>query len=327
MSITLVFLATGASHQDLAFRFQRGKATISNVIAETCNILWNQLSPIYTKLPNSAEQWQQIADGFWERWNFPNCIGSIDGKHFHIQCPKMSGSTFFNYKHTFSTLVLAMCDYNYKFTYVNIGSAGREGDAGVFGQSKLYHSLECNSLHIPPPCLVNGTDVELPYVIVGDEAFPMKKYLMRPYPGRGKNVLPHIQQIFNYRLSRARRIIENCFGILVARWRIFSHPINAKIENCESYIKAAMVLHNHLRTEESNKYTPRDFVDSENMDGSFVPGGWRQEEAGSTGVSGAGRLGTNMHTRSVAELRDNIADFFVTPQGSVSWQNHMVGNT
>ena len=234
---------------------------------------------------------------------------------FIFNAPRCLALRFFNYKHTFSTLVLAMCDY--KFTYVNIGSAGREGDAGVFGQSKLYHSLECNSLHIPPPCLVNGTDVELPYVIVGDEAFPMKKYLMRPYPGRGKNVLPHIQQIFNYRLSRARRFIENCFGILVARWRIFSHPIMQKLKIVSptskqlwSYITIC-VQKNLINTLHVTLLIPKIWMvhlcqadgDKKKLYAHFV------------------------HTRSVAELRDNIADFFVSPQGSVSWQNHMVGNT
>ena len=78
---------------------------------------------------------------------------------------------------------------------------------------------------------------------MGDEAFPLKSYLMRPYPGKGRIILPYKEQIFNYRLSRARRCIENAFGILVARWRIFRTPIIANIENVESYIKAAFILH------------------------------------------------------------------------------------
>ena len=142
LTITLVFLAAGCSQQELAFRFQRGRSTISNILSETCEVLWKNLSSEFVKVPNSTEEWQKIAEEFHIRWNFPHCIGSIDGKHFRIQCPKKSGSSFFNYKHFFSILVLAMCDADYKFTYVNVGSAGREGDAGVFRKSDFFEFLE-----------------------------------------------------------------------------------------------------------------------------------------------------------------------------------------
>jgi len=60
----------------------------------------------------------------------------------------------------------------------------------------------------------------LPYCLVGDEAFPLKPYLLRPYPRGSKKELSTEQHIFNYRLCRARRIIENSFGILASQWRI-----------------------------------------------------------------------------------------------------------
>ena len=258
LMITLVFLATGESQVQLSFRFQRGRATICKILSETCGVIWDVLCPNYLCIPKSEEEWKDIASGFWESWNFPNCLGAIDGKHFVIQCPKLSGSLFYNYKKSFSSLVLAMCDSNYKFIYVDIGSAGREGDSSVFKESKLFKSLEDGSLHIPPPCPTPGSQVELPHVIVGDEAFPMKPYLMRPYPGRGREILPYSQKVYNYRLSRARRVIENAFGILVARWRIFRSAMHADIQNCEVYIRAALVLHNYLRTDHSDDdSTPR----------------------------------------------------------------------
>ena len=87
---------------------------------------------------------------------------------------------------------------------------------------------------------------------VADEAYPLKPYIMRPYPGKSLN--NEKNKIFNYRMSRARRVVENAFGILVSRWRMFWQPIIAKPENAIKYVKAAEALHNFLRSEEPNMY-------------------------------------------------------------------------
>ena len=101
-----------------------------------------------------------------------------------------------------------------------------------FGQA-----LENGTLSLPGDRAVPGTtEPSLPFVIVGDEAFPLKRSMLRPYPGKN---LPEPEAIFNYRLSRARRIIENSFGILAARWLIFRRPIIADATKVVAYTKAA----------------------------------------------------------------------------------------
>ncbi|KAL3192952.1 hypothetical protein MRX96_058462 [Rhipicephalus microplus] len=67
-----------------------------------------------------------------EFWNFPNCLGSIDGKHVIIECPRNTGSRNLNYKKTFSVVFLAVCDAHYRFTYIDMGHYGGEGDSGIF---------------------------------------------------------------------------------------------------------------------------------------------------------------------------------------------------
>ena len=88
----------------------------------------------------------------------------------------------------------------------------------------------------------------LPHVIIADEAFPLKPTIMRPYP-RGNNAhrLAQEKQIFNLRLSRARRIVENAFGILAQRFRLYNRCLQLNVENVDKVVKASCVLYNYLR--------------------------------------------------------------------------------
>lgn len=170
-----------------------------------------------------------------------------------IQAPPNSGSAYYNYKGQHSFNLFALCDAQYRFTYLDIGAEGRQSDGGVFRKSKLYASLEEKSLEIPSPEAVGDKGPVLPYVIVADEAFALKNYMMRPY-SRSQN-LDKRKKIFNYRLSRARRTIESAFGILAARWRIFRKPIIASLTLGISIVKATCCLHNLIiYYEEKHKY-------------------------------------------------------------------------
>ena len=120
LCITLQYLASGNSQQTQSFHFRIGKATVSKIIAETCNAILLCLKEDYLKSPQTIEQWKKIASDFQELWGFPHCLGAGDGKHA-VDCPKKSGSTYFNYKGAFSMLLLAYCDARYQFTLVDIG--------------------------------------------------------------------------------------------------------------------------------------------------------------------------------------------------------------
>ena len=114
-----------------------------------------------------------------------------------------------------TVVLLAVCDTHYRFVMVDVGGADRQSDDGVLSNSLFGRALENGSLRLPDSRRLPGLPCSsLPYVFVGDEAFPLKQNVMRPYPGRN---LPQAQAIYNYRLSRARRIIENTFGILASR--------------------------------------------------------------------------------------------------------------
>ena len=144
----------------------------------------------------------------------------MDGNHILIKQPRNSGSCFFNYKGSFSIVFLALLDANYSFIYVDVGSNSRVSDGGVLKNSSLARAIGRNMLNLPPDrMIVEGMD-SLPYVMVGDDAFPLRKDLMKPYPFRN---LSREKIVFIYRLSRARRVVENVFGIMANRLCIFNH--------------------------------------------------------------------------------------------------------
>lgn len=147
---------------------------------------------------------------FFNKWNFPHCVGALDGKHVVLQKPRGSGSDFYNYKHTFSIILMALVDADYKFMFVDVGAQGRIGDAGVYSNCQLSRLLENNKLNIPPSEIIPGIEQPIPYTVVADDAFPLRTYIMKPFQQRNFN---KIELIFNYRLSRARRVVENAFGI------------------------------------------------------------------------------------------------------------------
>ena len=91
--VTSRYLATGDAITTITYNFQTGVSTARKNILDVCTAIWDVLAPIYVPVP-SEDKWKSIADEFYERWNFPNCIGAIDGKHVMIQCPFNSGSLF-----------------------------------------------------------------------------------------------------------------------------------------------------------------------------------------------------------------------------------------
>lgn len=127
---------------------------------------------------------------------------------------------------------MAAVDAQYCFTFVDIGALGSESDGGVFGRSLFGKSLRNGTLNLPDNTCLPGTEVLSPYTFIADEAFPLCENLMRPFPGRELTIE---RRVYNYRHCRARRVVENAFGILAARWRIFG----TRIEGAYNYYKCS----------------------------------------------------------------------------------------
>ncbi|KAM7309951.1 protein ALP1-like [Ixodes scapularis] len=325
LSFTIRCLAHGSSQQLASMCYRIGRSTASNILRETCWALHHILDPLYRPAPDTA-QWERIAAEFGRLWNFPNCVGALDGKHVAIQALSGAGSDTFNYKGFHSTVLMASCDATYKFTLVDVGQPGRFSDGGVFRESEMGRSMLSGELGLPPAGLLPQTETKLPFVFVGDEAFPLLPNLMRPFPRRELQLL---SRVFNYRLSRARRIIENAFGILVARWRIFRQPIQASEETLEAVVWACVNLHNYLRVcDESEqghrRYCPQNYADHETPLGGVVSGGWRADVNDGTALSDVGCISSTVPGDRAKAVRDAFSRYFCSLTGEVPWQYSVV---
>lgn len=144
--------------------------------------------------------------------------------------------------------------------------SGSLNDAGVFNHSDLRIAMENGTARLPPPRALPNSQRVLPLYLIGDAGFPMRPYLMVPY-SRLNRYTP-MQKIYNYRLSRARRIVECAFGLMTSKWTVFNKPLEWGVRNSEQIILAIICLHNFLieakKTENPNN---RRYV----HDGNIIP--------------------------------------------------------
>lgn len=292
--------------------------TVSNIVNDVSEAIWKRLQPIY--MPDPTEDlWKTAESHFKSKWNFAHCVGSVDGKHITIIKPGCSGSSFFNYKGRFSGILLATVDTHYRFTTVDVGSMGRFSDSNIFWNCALGENIRDKTLHLPLPGpllrddeLTKPSDKKwenMPYVFVGDEAFPLLENLMRPYPKRTVRDQYDVK-VFNYRLSRARQTVECAFGLLASRFRVFRKPFEIKVDTVDKVVKAACVLHNYLR-------------------GQAVCGGAENDNENEFEDMPANQLLPLQSSKSRASslaftIRDEFKEFFNSTKGSVSWQEKCV---
>lgn len=184
----------------------------------------------------------------------------------------------------------------------------------------MKQAFENNTISVPEVRCLPNTNYPLSFSIVGDEGFPLKTYIMRPYAKR--NLQSNEQKVFNYRLSRARRVVENAFGILVVRWRILQKPLALKLNTAEKIVQAITCLHNYIMSTnlQNNSYFHERMIDREIADGEIIPGSWRNEIEENGFMNPVGRVGANIGTAAAMRQRETLARYFVSEQGSIPYQ-------
>lgn len=220
------------------------------------------------QVPSTAEEWLEIEEGFSK--NFPHAVGAVDGKHIALQGPAFSSSVRCN-KETVNIVLLALIDSNCRFIYADIGSQGRICEGGVFNNNPLWHQICANDLNLPTPCQLPELNTEVPYVFLGDEAFALSSYVMKPFQCEDETP----KRLFNQRLTMSRAVVENTFGALTHRFKVFKKPIIIDADKATLVTMTCVLLHNFLMRSKTSKLTFT--TDIYNESGILTqPGSWRQ---------------------------------------------------
>lgn len=261
------------------------------------------------QLPASEEEWKILAEKYNDLWQFPHCIGALDGKHVAIQAPINSGSEYYNYKNFFSIVLMGLVDAEYCFVFADCGCQGRLSDGAVYQNTVLYQKILNEQLCLPSPEPLPGRQKETPYVIVGDDAFPLSNQIIKPFPGQHDKGSK--ERAFNYRLTRARRVVENTFGIMASVFRVLRKPMLLNPDKAATVTMTCVLLHNFLRRSKSSRalYTPPGALDYEE-NGNVVQGSWRQDIKEMTSLLSIRRI-PRKPSYEAKEIRNEFVEYFI----------------
>ncbi|XP_064465946.1 uncharacterized protein LOC135377463 [Ornithodoros turicata] len=182
VAIALYRMCSSAEDRTVANLFSVGRSTVNEVFREFCEVIVDELERSTVRLPTEDEMQQHIQE-FEAVLRFPHAMGALDGSHFPVSPPKEHAADYHNYKGWYSVILLALVDHRYRFrSYKIIGG------------------------------------VKVPVIILCDQAFSLTPNLMKPFPETA--VLTPAQKSFNVCLSSARRVVENAFGRVKARFSV-----------------------------------------------------------------------------------------------------------
>ncbi|CAG2257297.1 unnamed protein product [Mytilus edulis] len=230
LAITLRHLATGDKYSTLQYDFRVARNSISKFLPEVCRAIVDEYKDEVISCPTDPNDWRAIADEFQKRWNVPHACGALDGKHVAIRCPPKTGpfttiTRVFSHWYSLPWLMLTTSFYGLML-------------------AELKECLEDGTIGFPEPDPLPNDDQNMPYFLLGDDAFGLRTYLMKPFSIRG---MSKEQAITNYRISRGRRVVENAFGILAQRWQIFLSTMGQVPDTVSVIIETCVCLHNLMR--------------------------------------------------------------------------------
>ena len=238
LAIGLYRLAHGNAYVTIGPNFNVGKTTVIEAVEDVVEALCD-LKEEYIKFPSTNREVLATCQTFEELTDLPNVVGAIDGTHIKIKTPIESGPDYFSRLQQHDVVVQAVVDGEKRFLDVAAGFPGSMHDSRVLRNSALYRRINNNELLTGPTVRVGGREIKP--VLLGDSAYPLSTWLLKPYP-ESTNDPPEIN--FNKELSSGRVSVECAYGILKGRWRILQKRLDSNIAFTSQIIIACCILHN-----------------------------------------------------------------------------------
>ena len=241
VAIALYWLADSARYRTIGNLFGVGKSTVCSIVKQVCEVLAGILLPRYIFFPQNQQEVQDQIDGFRDRAGFPQVVAALDGCHVPIIALLQSPEDYVNRKRFHTVTLQGLVDSNYRFVDIFVGWPAKVHDARVFKNSPLFsHCCARTFLPLQLSQVISG--VRVPPLIVGDSAYALSDWLMKPFTDNGNLTLEQVN--FNKILSMTRVVVENAYGRLKGRFRCISKRLDLIVETVCLVIAACWVLHN-----------------------------------------------------------------------------------
>ncbi|XP_033749184.1 protein ANTAGONIST OF LIKE HETEROCHROMATIN PROTEIN 1-like [Pecten maximus] len=224
--MTLWYLGSQETVKSISDRFNVQVFTFIAHNRRILDVCCNHLCKIFIRWPNDFEK-VQVREAFESVKGFPGPIGTIDGTHIQMTPPAENEADYANRKNFHSIILQAVRKHDRAFTDIYCGWPGRVNDARVFRNSHL-----CENLHV----MVGQNH------IIGDCAYPLSRFLMKPYRDNGH--LSNAEKLFNKSLCSSRTVIEHAFGMMKGRFRRLQNINMHSIEYIVKAVITACILHN-----------------------------------------------------------------------------------
>ncbi|XP_013383945.1 protein ANTAGONIST OF LIKE HETEROCHROMATIN PROTEIN 1-like [Lingula anatina] len=240
VAVAIWVLGSNSEYRVISQLFGIGKSTLCRIVHDFCTAVVRMMKEDYIVFPK-GEELRRVVESYKAKWGFPCAAGAIDGTHIPILAPSKNPNDYYNRKGWHSVILQAVVNDRYEITDIYAGWPGRVHDARVFSNSGIFRSgLDGTIFNTMPTVEVEGHPT--PTVLLGDPAYPLLPWLMKPFSDNGR--LSKEELSFNFFLSRARMTVENTFGRLKGRWRCLLKRLDMNLKNVVHTIMACCILHN-----------------------------------------------------------------------------------
>jgi hypothetical protein len=226
IELFLQFLGTNGFYHLL--RDARGPS--SHTVCRTIHRVSKAVNTLKSEVICWPTDCSRLAQDFNKIGGFPKVAGCVDGTHFNIAVPTTDEISYLNRHHQHSINALAVAGPDLSIYYLNRDHPGRCHDANVLRESLLWQSFE-----------EAGNRPFEGAVILGDSAYPLRQWLITPFPGDPDGAKGR----FNVSHMRTRNVVERAFGVIKNRFSALKTTLRLKDpRDSASVIESAVIIHN-----------------------------------------------------------------------------------